>query len=180
MSLFKLSWVDIIVNIPAIVARTFIFLEVLFNFWLSTISLCYCDCCLPEAGFYIFILFGLWVPRQRPTHSAGIISETGVQQWTVPVNTLPYLTFVILIVGMLIVVWATISLIATPLYLHQLHVYYSSIFLSMYTTISNVYSESHLLITPFPVYQSQKSFPISHSSLAIIEIFNTSTHVVLA
>ena len=25
-------------------------------------------------------------------HSAGIISETGVQQWTVPVNTLPYLT----------------------------------------------------------------------------------------
>ena len=26
-------------------------------------------------------------------HSAGIISDTGVQQWTMPVNTLPYLTF---------------------------------------------------------------------------------------
>ena len=37
-------------------------------------------------------LRGLWVPRRRRTRSAGIISETGVQQWTVPVNTLPYLT----------------------------------------------------------------------------------------
>ena len=30
---------------------------------------------------------------RRRTRSAGIISETGVQQWTVPVNTLPYLTW---------------------------------------------------------------------------------------
>lgn len=36
-------------------------------------------------------------PGQRRTRSAGIISDTGVQQWTVPVNTLPYLTLYMLI-----------------------------------------------------------------------------------
>ena len=30
--------------------------------------------------------------RMKVRHSAGIILDTGVQQWTVPVNTLPYLT----------------------------------------------------------------------------------------
>ena len=35
----------------------------------------------------------IWVPGRRRTRSAGIISETGVQQWTVPVITLPYLTY---------------------------------------------------------------------------------------
>ena len=30
---------------------------------------------------------------RRRTRSAGIISETGVQQWTMPINTLPYLTW---------------------------------------------------------------------------------------
>ena len=31
-------------------------------------------------------------PGRRHTRSAGIISGTGVQKWTRPVNSLPYLT----------------------------------------------------------------------------------------
>ena len=130
-----------IVNIPAIVVRTSIYLEVFVQFFGCLQSLCVTAACLKPASTFSLCNI-LCYTNSRHAYCG----------------------------------WATISLIATPLYLLQLHVY-SIIFLSMYT-ISNVYS--HLLITPFPVYQLHKSFPISHSSLAIIEIFNTSTHVILA